>query len=128
MKLENEDLNTERAKIGLRLLLESEDDLEFANIRITNPKALNIRNFKNEKPEIIVLSNWQIENISESSAKIELEQAKALVEKLCSLWPELSEFIGSICTSLYLHHNYGNGETRSFELKKNGELVNLLTK
>ncbi|WP_331346197.1 hypothetical protein [Cellvibrio sp. UBA7661] len=73
MKLENEDLNTERAKIGLRLLLESEDDLEFANIRIANPKALNIRNFNNEKPEIIVLSNWQIENISESSAKIELE-------------------------------------------------------
>ena len=128
MKLESEDFNKERAKIGLRLLLESEDYLEFANIRITNPKALNIRNFKNEKPEIIVLSNWQAENISEISAKTELEEAKVLIEKLCSLWPELSEFIGSICASLYLHHDYGNGEIRSFELKKSGELVNLLPK
>ena len=68
MKLENEDLNKERAKIGLRLLLTSEEDLEFGNVRITNPKALNLRNFKNGKPEIIVLSNWQVENINEGLA------------------------------------------------------------
>jgi len=128
MKLESEDFNKERAEIGLRLLLASEDDLEFGNVRITNPKAMSLRNFKNGKPEIIVLSNWQAENINESLAKSELEEAKALVEKLCLRWPEFSKFIRSICVSLYLHHNYGMGETRSFELKENGELVSLLTK